>query len=62
MAVVRGPGIEPGGVADPVQLVDVAPTICAALGTELDGMEGVVRRDLLGAAAPTGPTSTSSTS
>ncbi len=49
LLVVRGPGIEAGTAVDPVRLVDLAPTISAALGTELDGVEGLVRRDLLGA-------------
>lgn len=47
MVVVRAPGVRPGRRHEPMSLVDVAPTICAAVGVELPGSEGQVRRDLL---------------
>lgn len=47
LAVVRGPGIQPGHRSQPLALVDVAPTVSAALGVELDSPEGAVRHDLL---------------
>ncbi len=47
LVVVRGPGITPGRRATPMSLVDVAPTICAALGVDLPGTEGVVHADLI---------------
>jgi predicted AlkP superfamily phosphohydrolase/phosphomutase len=36
----RGPAIEPGTLAAPVDLIDVAPTIAALLGVELGEIDG----------------------
>ena len=47
LVVVRAPGVQPGPRAEPMSLVDVAPTLCAALGVELPGTEGQVHTDLL---------------
>ena len=42
---IRGPGIEPGDVADPVGLVDVLPTVLTLAG--LEAAEGDRGRSLL---------------
>ncbi len=48
--VARGPGIVPGRRTDVMSLTDVAPTIAAALGVELQDVDGRARWDLVGAA------------
>jgi arylsulfatase A-like enzyme len=41
MFVVRGPGIRPGRLPDPVTCMDWAPTICTLLGVRPDeGLDG----------------------
>ncbi len=40
MLFARGPGIDPGSEHGPVRVVDLAPTICAALGTSLIEADG----------------------
>jgi predicted AlkP superfamily phosphohydrolase/phosphomutase len=50
LVVVRGPGVGPGRRPSPMSLVDVAPTICAALGAPM-ATDGAVHQDLL----PTSP-------
>lgn len=39
--LMAGPGVEPGVWADPVSLIDVAPTICVALGVDGADLPGV---------------------
>jgi predicted AlkP superfamily phosphohydrolase/phosphomutase len=51
LVLVRGPGIVPG-TRDPIQTMDLAPTIAALLDTRLDECEGRVAEGLL-ARAPT---------
>jgi hypothetical protein len=53
LVVVRGPGVVPGRRPSPMSLVDVAPTICAALGAPMAVTDGVVHHDLLPAGTPT---------
>jgi predicted AlkP superfamily phosphohydrolase/phosphomutase len=53
LVVVRGPGVVPGRLPSPMSLVDVAPTICAALGAPMAVTDGVVHHDLLPAGTPT---------
>jgi predicted AlkP superfamily phosphohydrolase/phosphomutase len=36
----RGPAVVPGELAEPVEIVDVAPTIAALLGVELNDVDG----------------------
>jgi predicted AlkP superfamily phosphohydrolase/phosphomutase len=45
--IARGPGIAPGRRTTPMTLMDVAPTVAAAVGVELHDVDGVARRDLL---------------
>ncbi|MCE5292785.1 MAG: hypothetical protein LLG14_26615 [Nocardiaceae bacterium] len=47
LAIVKGPGIRPGRRAEPMSLVDVAPTLCAIVGAPLTETDGVVHPDLL---------------
>jgi len=42
-----GPGIAPGRRTEPARIVDIAPTLCAALGVELPNVEGVPIADLV---------------
>jgi predicted AlkP superfamily phosphohydrolase/phosphomutase len=59
MVIVRAPGVQPGVRTEPMALVDVAPTLCAAVGVDLPGTEGVVHLDLLPPGASTArPTDT----
>ncbi|MDO8390808.1 MAG: glycosyltransferase [Actinomycetota bacterium] len=53
--VARGPGILPGQRSQPMPLVDVGPTIAAALGVELPGVEGRPRRDMVAGAGDAVP-------
>lgn len=39
-AVLVGPGVAPGRYAEPVSMLDVAPTLAQAAGLPLEGMEG----------------------
>jgi predicted AlkP superfamily phosphohydrolase/phosphomutase len=48
LLVTRGPGIAPGSRGDTVPMVDLAPTICAAVDVELDGADGVPHPELIG--------------
>lgn len=50
LLVTRGPGIEPGSTGEEVSMLDLAPTICAAVDVDLPGVDGTVRPDLIGAA------------
>ena len=58
----RGPGITPGVRAESIPMVDVGPTLCAALGVELRDVDGAPVPDLVPAplgkpdAAPRGRT------
>ncbi|MEO1503559.1 MAG: sulfatase-like hydrolase/transferase [Pseudomonadota bacterium] len=47
--IAAGPGVVPGRRDDPVSLLDVAPTICRAMGASTDGFSG---RSLTDAPAP----------
>ncbi|MEO1120931.1 MAG: sulfatase-like hydrolase/transferase, partial [Pseudomonadota bacterium] len=47
--IAAGPGVVPGRRDDPVSLLDVAPTICQAMGASTDGFSG---RSLTDAPAP----------
>lgn len=40
MLFARGPGVDPAATHEPVPVVDLAPTICAALGTPLTETDG----------------------
>lgn len=50
LVIATGPGVRPGRRATPMSLVDVAPSICAALDVPLPGAEGIAQADLLGRA------------
>lgn len=39
--MMAGPGVVPGQWHDPVSLIDIAPTICAAMGAPCEGFSGV---------------------
>lgn len=54
LLIVHGPGISPGRRAQPMVLEDVAPTLSAVVGVELDGVDGAPRRDLLDTPETTG--------
>lgn len=43
----RGPGIVPGVRPDAIPMMDVGPTLCAALGVELFGVDGAPALDLV---------------
>ena len=45
--VVHGPGIAPGRHAEPVSLLDVAPTLLTAAGIDPVGMEGIALQELI---------------
>lgn len=47
LLIAAGPGIAPGGEELHVSILDVAPTITAALGVALPGAEGRVVRELI---------------
>ena len=47
--VVSGPGIGAGRLERSISLLDIAPTACAMLGTELPDVDGSVIREILGA-------------
>jgi len=47
LLIAAGPGIAPGGEELQVSILDVAPTITAALGVRLPGAEGRVVRELI---------------
>ena len=51
MFVVAGPGVVPGRRDRPMALTEVAPTIAALLGVELDDVDGEPRWDVVGGAA-----------
>jgi len=40
MFMVRGPGIAPGQIEREIEILDVAPTVCAIFGSPLPGAEG----------------------
>lgn len=48
LLAVTGPGVSPRRRHDPIRMIDVAPTICAAAGGELQGGDGVVVLGLVG--------------
>jgi predicted AlkP superfamily phosphohydrolase/phosphomutase len=48
LLVTRGPGVEPGRVEDPIPMVDVAPTICAAVDVQLESVDGSAHPELIG--------------
>jgi predicted AlkP superfamily phosphohydrolase/phosphomutase len=47
--VTRGPGIQPGHRTDAISMVDLAPTIAAAVDVDLPNVDGTAQRDLIGA-------------
>jgi predicted AlkP superfamily phosphohydrolase/phosphomutase len=47
LLLARGPGIEPGARTEPLAMMDVGPTLCAALGVELEGVDGRPAADLV---------------
>jgi predicted AlkP superfamily phosphohydrolase/phosphomutase len=47
--VTRGPGIQPGRRTDAISMVDLAPTIAAAVDVDLPNVDGTAQRDLIGA-------------
>lgn len=47
LVIVRGSGIAAGRRPAPISLMDVAPTLCALLGTELPDADGCVQHHLL---------------
>jgi predicted AlkP superfamily phosphohydrolase/phosphomutase len=49
LLLARGDGIVPGRRARAMDLTEVAPTLAAAVGHELAGVDGVARLDLVGA-------------
>jgi predicted AlkP superfamily phosphohydrolase/phosphomutase len=57
----RGPGIAPGLRADRVPMTDVGPTLCAALGVTLDGVDGRPLVDLVPTTSPGEPSATERT-
>ena len=48
LLVTRGPGVTRGSANGSIPMVDLAPTICAAVDVELDGADGQVRPELVG--------------
>ena len=48
LLVARGPGIQPGCRTDAVSMVDLAPTIAAAVEVDLPGVDGTAQIDLIG--------------
>lgn len=47
LLVSRGPGIEPGTTGDAISMLDLAPTICAAVGVELASVDGTPQPALI---------------
>jgi predicted AlkP superfamily phosphohydrolase/phosphomutase len=48
LLVARGPGIQPGRRTDGISMVDLAPTIAAAVEVDLPGVDGTTQYDLIG--------------
>jgi predicted AlkP superfamily phosphohydrolase/phosphomutase len=48
LLVARGPGIQPGRRTDAISMVDLAPTIAAAVEVDLPGVDGTTQFDLIG--------------
>jgi predicted AlkP superfamily phosphohydrolase/phosphomutase len=48
LLVARGPGIQPGRRADAISMIDLAPTIAAAVDVDLPGVDGTAQSDLIG--------------
>jgi hypothetical protein len=48
LLVARGAGIRPGRRADAISMVDLAPTIAAAVDVGLPGVDGTAQLDLIG--------------
>jgi predicted AlkP superfamily phosphohydrolase/phosphomutase len=48
LLVSRGPGIQPGRVSSAISMVDLAPTIAAAVDVDLPDVDGTVQRELIG--------------
>ncbi|MFL6204920.1 MAG: glycosyltransferase [Acidimicrobiales bacterium] len=47
LLLATGPRITPGVRADPMGLTEIAPTLAASLGEDLDGLDGAPRWDLV---------------
>lgn len=47
MFVAAGPNIRPGRLGRTVSIMDIAPTLCAMLGTDLPGTQGVAIGELV---------------
>ena len=43
--LIAGPGVTPGDWAEPVSLIDIAPTICTAMGTDASDFPGIDLRN-----------------
>ncbi len=52
LLLATGPGIAPGRRADSMGLTEIAPTLAAAVGEELDEVDGRPRLDLVGPGSP----------
>jgi predicted AlkP superfamily phosphohydrolase/phosphomutase len=52
LLLAAGPGIAPGRRADSMGLTEIAPTLAAAVGEELEAVDGRPRLDLVGAGSP----------
>jgi predicted AlkP superfamily phosphohydrolase/phosphomutase len=48
LLVTCGPGIEPGRRSDAISMVDVAPTVAAAVEVDLRDVDGTAQPDLIG--------------
>jgi len=49
LLVTRGPGVQPGRAPDAIAMVDLAPTIAAAVDVDLPDVDGTAQRELIGA-------------
>jgi hypothetical protein len=48
LLVARGPGVHAGRRRDSISMVDLAPTIAAAVDVDLPGIDGIAQPDLVG--------------
>jgi predicted AlkP superfamily phosphohydrolase/phosphomutase len=48
LLVTRGPGVQPGRAPDAISMVDLAPTIAAAVDVDLPDVDGTVQHELIG--------------
>jgi arylsulfatase A-like enzyme len=49
LLLASGPGVQPGHRTDAISMVDLAPTIAAAVDVDLPDVDGTAQRDLIGA-------------